>query len=78
MEDETCCVKDAYISYDGDVYWWCLDPFEDLPIEYDAILDIDNMRKIDKIKFLFKEKLHPIKVIRKILYRIRSNTFEGG
>lgn len=77
MEDETCCVKDAYTCYDGITYY-SLDPFEDLNIEGVVILDTDSIREIENIKFLFKEKLHSIKVIRKILHRIRSNTFEGG
>ena len=71
MKDSTCRFEDD----NGDFYY---DFFKDLNIECFVVLDTDNRREMDKIKFLFKEKLHPTKIIRKILHRIRSNTFEGG
>lgn len=70
-------VIDVSFSYDGIAYY-SLDPFEDLNIEGVVILDIDSLRIMEKIKSLFKENLYPVKLIKKILHRIRSNTFDGG
>ena len=76
MKDRIRYTDEACYCYDStNVYYY---DFTFLIKQAIVILDIYSVQEISKIKFLFKEKLHSIKIIKKILHRIRSNTFEGG
>jgi len=76
MKDKKVYTGETCYCYDStNVYYY---DFIFLIKQAIVILDIYSVQEMDKIKFLFKEKLHSIKIIKKILHRIRSNTFEGG
>ena len=76
MKDKRRYIGKACYCYDSyNVYYY---DFIFYMKQVIAILGSYDKYTFSKIKFLFIEKLHSIKIIKKILHRIRSNTFEGG